>query len=126
MRVAAKSSSAARKAAVRLNGPDVTSALSETEPGVLTGTVVGLVAGINSLEVFKNRGERRAVAGLKVARAKAPSVACSATSFPASALPVPNTVVTSATPVAATATVPAHCLVIGTINAGRVGVGVNS
>jgi feruloyl esterase len=121
VRVTAKSSSAARKAAVRLNGHDVTSALSETEPGVLTGTVAGLQPGINSFEVFKNRGERRAVAGLKVARAKAPSAACSLASFPASALPVPNTVVTSATSVAATATVPAHCLVVGTINAGRVG-----
>ena len=34
---------------------------------------------------------------------------------------MPNTVVTSATPVVATPTVPAHCLVVGTINAGRVG-----
>jgi hypothetical protein len=111
----------ARKAVVRLNGQVVTSALAETAPGVLEGTVVGLQPGINSLEVFKNRGERDAVAGLKVARAKAPTAACSAASFPAAALPVPNTVVTSATPVAATATVPAHCLVVGTINAGRVG-----
>jgi feruloyl esterase len=121
VRVSAKSSAALRHVAVRVNGHDATSALSETEPGVLTGTVVGLVPGINSLEVFKNRGERQAVAGLKVARAKAPSVACSTASFPASALPVPNTVVTSATPVAVNGTVPAHCLVIGTINAGRVG-----
>jgi hypothetical protein len=111
----------ARKAVVRLNGQVVTSALAETAPGVLEGTVVGLQPGINSLEVFKNRGERDAVAGLKVARAKAPTAACSTASFPAAALPVPNTVVTSATPVAATATVPAHCLVVGTINAGRVG-----
>jgi feruloyl esterase len=122
VRVTAKSSAAVRKAAVRLNGHDVTSALSETEPGVLAGTVAGLQPGINSFEVFKNRGERHAVAGLKVARAKAPSATCSLASFPASALPVPNTVVTSAAPVAATSTVPAHCLVIGTINAGRVGV----
>jgi len=111
-----------RHAVVRLNGDDVTSALAETEPGVLTGTLVGLQPGINSIELFKNRGERRAVAGLKVARAKAPMATCSAASFPAAALPVPDTVVTSATPVAATATVPAHCLVVGTINAGRVGV----
>ena len=66
VRVTAKSSSAARKAAVRLNGHDVTSALSETEPGVLTGTVAGLQPGINSFEVFKNRGERHAVAGLSL------------------------------------------------------------
>ena len=121
IRVSAQSSAALRQVVVRVNGRDATSALSETEPGVLTGTVIGLVPGINSLEVFKNRGERRAVAGLKVARAKAPSATCSTASFPAAALPVPNTVVTSATPVVATPTVPAHCLVVGTINAGRVG-----
>ena len=121
LRVSAESSQAVRKAVVRLNGQEVTSALSETAPGVLEGSVVGLVPGINSFEVFKNRGERSAVTGLKVARAKGPAVACAPSSFPAAALPVPNTVVTSATPVAATPTVPAHCLVVGTINAGRVG-----
>jgi len=121
LRVSAESSQAARKVVVRLNGQEVTSALSETAPGVLEGSVMGLVPGINSFEVFKNRGERSAVTGLKVARAKAPAVACAPSSFPAAALPVPNTVVTSATPVAATPTVPAHCLVVGTINAGRVG-----
>src|SRR5262245_4224590 len=121
VRVTTGSSKQAGKTVVRLNGHDATSALAETEPGVLTGTLVGLLPGINSIEVFKNRGERHAVAGLKVARAKGPSLACTVASFPASALPVPNTVVTSATPVAATATVPAHCFVVGTINAGRVG-----
>ncbi len=60
IRVSAQSSAALRKMVVRVNGRDATSALSETEPGVLTGTVIGLVPGINSLEVFKNRGERRA------------------------------------------------------------------
>ncbi|HKW36547.1 MAG TPA: tannase/feruloyl esterase family alpha/beta hydrolase [Burkholderiales bacterium] len=122
VRVTTGSSAAARRVAVRLNGHDVTAALAETEPGVLTGTVVGLFPGINSMEVFKDRREGHAVAGLKVARARVPAAACSLSSFPASALPVPNTVVTSATPVAATATVPAHCFVVGTINAGRVGV----
>jgi len=121
IRVSADSSKALQKAVVRLNGHDVTSALSESAPGVMEGSVAGLLPGINSFEVLKNRGERDAVASLKVARAKGPSVACALASFPASALPVPNTVVSSATPVAATATVPAHCLVAGTINAGRVG-----
>jgi feruloyl esterase len=121
IRVSAGSSAAASRASVRLNGDEVTSALAETEPGVLTGTVFGLQPGINSLEVFKSRRDRHPEAGLKVARAKAPAVACAAESFPASALPVPNTVVSSVAPVAATATVPAHCLVVGTINAGRIG-----
>jgi feruloyl esterase len=121
VRVSAASGAALRRARVRLNGDDVTSAFSPSEALAMTGTVFGLQPGINTLEVFKSRGDRHAAARLTVARAKAPSVACSAASFPAAALPVPNTVVTSVTPVAATPTVPAHCLVGGTINAGRVG-----
>lgn len=121
IRVSAGSGDAARRVSVRLNGNEVTSALAETEPGVLTGTVFGLQPGINSLEVFRSRQDRHAEAGLKIARAKAPSVPCRPESFPASALPLPNTVVISAAPVAAVGSVPAHCLVVGTINAGRVG-----
>ena len=121
IRVSASSSAAIQRAGVRLNGDDVTSAFSESEPGAMTGTVVGLQPGINTFELFETKRGRHAVARLKVAKAKAPAVACSAASFPSSALPVPNTVITSVAPVAATPTVPAHCLVIGTINAGRVG-----
>ena len=65
LRVSAQSSQAAQRAVVRLNGHDVTSALAETAPGVLEGTVLGLQPGINALEVFKNRGARRAVAGIR-------------------------------------------------------------
>jgi len=121
IRISADSSAAIQRAGVRLNGDDVTSAFSESEPGAMTGTVVGLRPGINTFELFKARRERHAVARLKIARAQAPVLECSATSFPASALPIPDTVVTSVTPVAATATVPAHCLINGTINAGRIG-----
>ena len=121
IKVSAASDAALRRARIRLNGDDVTSAFSSSEAEAMTGTVFGLQPGINTLEVFKHRGDRRAAASLKVALAKAPSLACNAASFPASALPVPNTVITSVAPVAATATVPAHCLVVGTINAGRVG-----
>src|SRR5262245_25371518 len=121
VRVSAGSDAALRGVRVRLNGEDVTSAFASDGPAAMTGTVSGLQPGINTLEVFKSRGGKAAAARLKVARAKAPAVACTAASFPASALPVPNTVVTSATPVAATSTVPAHCLVTGTINAGRIG-----
>ena len=58
---------------------------------MLTGTVVGLLPGINTLEVFKNAGRRNAVAGTQggAARRRRP-LACSAASFPASALPVPE------------------------------------
>ena len=122
VRIGAASSAAIGRAGVRLNGHDVTSAFSPSEEGAMTGTVVGLQPGINTLELFKSKRDRKhPVATLKVARAKAPALACNASSFPAAALPVPNTVVTSVAPVAATATVPAHCLINGTINAGRVG-----
>ena len=122
VRIGAGSSAAIGRAGVRLNGDDVTSAFSPSEEGAMTGTVVGLQPGINTLELFRSKRDRHhPVATLKVARAKAPALACNAASFPASALPVPNTVVTSVAPVAATATVPAHCLINGTINAGRVG-----
>jgi feruloyl esterase len=122
VRIGAGSSAAIGRAGVRLNGDDVTSAFSPSEEGAMTGTVVGLQPGINTLELFRSKRDRHhPVATLKVARAKAPALACNAASFPASALPVPNTVVTSVAPVAAAGTVPAHCLINGTINAGRVG-----
>jgi feruloyl esterase len=119
--VAASPAPALRRLVVRLNGDDVTSALSPSGAGTLSGTVVGLQPGLNTLAVFKDRHDRHEEASLKVALARAPVLPCSGASFPASALPVPNTAITSVQPVAATATVPAHCLINGTINAGRVG-----
>jgi len=119
--ISADSTARIQRAVVRLSGHDVTSAFALTQPGVKTGTVSGLVPGINTFELFATNNEGQPVATLRVARAKAPVVACSTASFPTSALPVPNTVITSATPVAATPTVPAHCFVSGTVNAGRVG-----
>src|SRR4051794_10380224 len=115
--------SALRRATLLLNGHDVTSALAPSGPGTMSGTVVGLLPGINTFELLKNAKEKKPLASLKVAKAKGPvqPLACRKDSFSASALPVPNTAVTSVTPVAATATVPAHCLVIGTINADRIG-----
>ncbi|HET7765437.1 MAG TPA: DUF6351 family protein, partial [Burkholderiales bacterium] len=121
VRISASTDAAIHRARVRLNGSDVTSVFSSGGEGEMTGTVAGLLPGLNTLELFKARGDKHAVASLKVARARAPALACSLSSFPVSALPVPNTVVTSVTPVAATSTVPAHCLVSGTINAGRIG-----
>src|SRR5207248_7790923 len=98
-------------------------ALSPSGAGAMSGTVHDLLPGINAFELRRNANETAPVAILKVAKAKAPVLACNAASFPASALPVPNTAVTSVTPVAANPStgVPAHCLVSGTINAGRVG-----
>lgn len=119
--VTAEPAALARKLAVRLNGDDVTFALSSDGVGNLSGTVTGLQPGINTFEVFESRQAKIPVATLKIARARAPVVACSADSFPAAALPVPNTIVTSVTPVNASGNAPAHCLINGTINAGRVG-----
>lgn len=109
------------KVALRLNGDDVTSALSPSGAGSLAGTVVGLQPGINTFQLFVHSHAHKPVATLKIARAKAPAVACSMDSFPASALPLPNTVITAVTAVGAAGTVPAHCRIDGTINAGRVG-----
>ena len=110
-----------RKIAVKLNGDEVTSALSAAGAGSLSGTVAGLQPGINTFELFETGTSAKAVATLKVARARAPVVPCSADSFPVSALPVPNTAITSVSSVAAGGSLPAHCLINGTINAGRVG-----
>jgi len=112
---------ALRRATLLLNGHDVTSALAPSGAGTMSGTVTGLLPGINTFELLKNAKEKKPMATLKVAKAKAPALTCSAASFPAAGLPVPKTVITSVTPVAATSTVPAHCFVVGTINAGRVG-----
>ena len=112
---------ALKKAVVRLNGLDVTSAFSIGADGALSGTPSGLVPGINTFEVFTSKGDKDSEARLRVARAKSPSFSCSLVSFSGASLPVANTVVTAASPVAATATVPSHCLVTGTIDAGRVG-----
>ena len=114
---------ALRRATLLLNGNDVTSALSPGGPGTMSGTVTGLLPGINTFELLKNAKEPKPMATLKVAKAKAPVLACNAASFPVSALPVPNTAITSVAVVPANATtgVPQHCLINGTINAGRVG-----
>ena len=87
--------SALRRATLLLNGNDVTFALSPSGAGTASGTVIGLLPGINTFELLKNAKEKKPMATLKVALAKAPVLACAAGSFPAAALPVPNTVITS-------------------------------
>jgi tannase/feruloyl esterase/uncharacterized tannase-like protein DUF6351 len=119
--ISARTTAAVRRASVTLNGNDVSSAFAPAGDGAMSGTVVGLQPGQNTFDLFKSRGEKQPVATLKVWKAKPPVVACSPDSFPSSALPAANTDVTSVAPVAATGTVPAHCLINGTINAGRIG-----
>lgn len=108
-------------ATVRLNGRLVTGSLDKSPSGGLTGTISGLVPGINTVEVFAAAGAQVPAARLRIAKSMPPALPCSAASFAGVALPVPNAVVKAATPVAATANVPAHCLVTGTIDEGRVG-----
>src|SRR4051812_26995710 len=57
IRVSSDSPAAIRRAGIRLNGDDVTSAFSVTEPSVMTATVAGLQPGINTFEVFKTKRE---------------------------------------------------------------------
>ena len=121
VRVDAALPNSLRRLVVTLNGRDVTMVLAPAGPQSLAGTVTGLQPGANLLEVFKNRGDARPVARLNVARAQGPTAPCSSVSFAVASLPVPNVLITSATPVAATATVPEHCVINGTIDAGRVG-----
>lgn len=106
---------------VTLNGRDVTAALVPEGSQSLTGTVSGLQPGANLLEVFKNRGNPQPVARLNVARAQFPTTDCSSASLAGVSLPGANVQVTSTTPVAATSSVPEHCLISGTVDAGRVG-----
>ncbi|MFL6664906.1 MAG: tannase/feruloyl esterase family alpha/beta hydrolase, partial [Rhizobacter sp.] len=89
----------------------------------LTGTVRGLQVGDNLFELFTSKTATQPMAKLVVVRAYGvpdASAACAALTA-ATGLPVPNTVITSATLVAATANTPEHCNVVGTINGGRVG-----
>src|SRR3954469_9016498 len=68
--------SALRRATLLLNGHDVTSALAPSGPGTMSGTVVGLLPGINTFELLKNAKEKKPLATLKVAKAKPPVLAC--------------------------------------------------
>src|SRR5262249_50006388 len=65
--ITAKSTARIRRAVVRLNDRDVTSAFTFTERGVKTGTVTGLLPGINTFELFSSSRARHPKATLKVA-----------------------------------------------------------
>jgi len=120
--VAAPADVALQRLRLTLNNRDVTSALQPAAtPGTWTGTVSGLATGENILRLSRRHDDDDALAQLHVATPTPPKLSCADVAGVAPALPVPKTVITSATLVAATATVPEHCLVVGTINAGRVG-----
>lgn len=119
--VTSSSAPALARAVVKLNGRNVTASLAPGADGQLTGTLSGLMAGINSVEVYASKLSKTPAAKLKIAKAIAPATACTMDTFAHAVLPVSNTVITSVTAVAATSSVPAHCLISGTVDAGRVG-----
>lgn len=112
---------------VRLNGQDVTYAfLPDGTPGSMTGTVSGLVSGVNIIEVYPSKKFHKVLATLTVSTPVLPQLDCAgltSLAIPPQLLPSPSDVVqiTSATLTAATATLPEHCIVQGKINP-RIGV----
>ncbi len=122
--IKAASTALVLRTALRMNGANVTSALQpDGAEGSMTGTVQGLQVGDNVFELFTSKSAAQSSARLVVVRAQTvsnASAACAALKTTA-VLPVPNTVITTSTLVAASGNTPEHCNVVGTINAGRVG-----
>lgn len=126
IRVTGPSADALRLASIRRDGVDVTAAFTPDNTGALVGTVSGLQAGPNRIELFPTRRAAKAVAGVTVAAGVDPALACSgltALAIPPGMLEDPADVVeiTLAEPLAATSTLPEHCRVRGRINP-RIGV----
>jgi feruloyl esterase len=76
IQVTAPSAALAQRAAVKLNGQDVTAVLHADGTGALTGNVVGLKNGDNVLQVFVSKKAKKSAAQLKVTRGITPSVDC--------------------------------------------------
>ena len=127
IRVTVPSRHSLSRAAVRLNGHDVTRFLSwDASTESLTGTVFGLQKGVNLFEVYQSRRARQPRAHLTVSTPIVPAVQCSGVTalvIPPMQLDKPTDAVhiDSATPTDATSNLPEHCLVRGRINP-RVGV----
>src|SRR5262245_61590175 len=116
--VAASSSAEIQRAALQLNGRDVTAALQpDGTAGSLTGTVRGLQVGVNTFRLFKKKGSQAVVGELTVTRATEPVTTCGALGNPN----LPDTVITSTVLNANGATsaagvpLPEHCVVRGII-----------
>jgi len=122
VRVMGPSKKAVLNSSVRLNGKDVTRAFSsDGEPGSMTGTVSGLIPGVNIIQVYPSKKSKKVLAKLTVSTATLPQLDCSgltSLTIPPKLLPSPSDVVqiTSAELTAATATLPEHCKVQGKIN----------
>ncbi len=103
---------AGKRMAVNLNGRDVTPLFQSG-----TATLNGLKSGPNTIEVFATKSSRVAATRMVVSTGTAPQSTCAdlvnkPLGFPAS----DQLVIESATPVAATTQLPAHCVVRGTSN----------
>src|SRR4030095_898825 len=57
IRISADSTARVQRAVVRVHARDVTSAFALSQPGVRTGTVGGLVPGINTFELFATNNQ---------------------------------------------------------------------
>jgi feruloyl esterase len=122
VRVMGPSTKAVLNSSVRLNGNDVTQAFSsDGEPGSMTGTVSGLIPGVNTIQVYPSKKSKEELAKLTVSTATMPKLDCrglTSLTIPPELLPSPSDVVqiTSAVPTAATSSLPEHCIVQGKIN----------
>jgi len=120
------STAALRNVSIRVNGTDVTSLFPAQDAASLAGTVTGLASGTNVISVYPSRHAAKALASVTVTTAVGPQLGCTGLTtlaIPPDMLDAPNDVVqiTLAQPVAATATLPAHCRIRGAINP-RIGV----
>jgi len=122
VKVTGPSTAAVRNSSIRLNGDDVTKVFStDGTPGSMTGTVSGLISGVNIIEVYPSKKSKKAMARLIVSTSILPQLGCTDlldVEIPPDLLPSPSDVVeiTSTTPMGASATLPAHCMVKGRIN----------
>ena len=127
VKVTGPSTKSVLNSSVRLNGKDVTRVFSsDGTPGSMTGTVSGLIPGVNIIQVYPSKRSERALAKLTASTPVFPKLDCAGLTglvIPPYLLDSPSDVVqiTSAVPTSATATLPEHCIVQAKINP-RIGV----
>lgn len=119
-------SAALRNVVVTLNGADITPMFVPDGPGAIRATVTGLAPGANVIAVKPAARAARAHAVVTVSTPVGPQLGCAGLTslvIPPELLESPQDQVqiTLATPVTATATLPAHCRIRGAINP-RIGV----
>ena len=123
----APSSDLARRMVLKLNGSNVTSSLQATAPGIMTGSVSGLVGGDNLVQLFANKSAKKASAELRLVRGiqskvdcasmKGRAVAASDIGLPTKGATITDAKIVAAVPPATGATwgVPEYCAISGAI-----------